>query len=48
MNPGTGGDGQKGWVVLQEKYLKATDDTTRAKKVNLAASSLKNEHDPND
>ncbi|CAN0352706.1 unnamed protein product, partial [Scytosiphon promiscuus] len=45
---GTSGDGRKAWEELQEKYLKVTDETIRAKTAELAATAMKAGEDPDD
>ena len=45
---GTSGDGQKAWEELQEKHIKVTDETIRAKTAELAATTMKSGQDPDD
>ncbi|CAN0373449.1 unnamed protein product, partial [Scytosiphon promiscuus] len=45
---GTSGDGRRAWEELQEKYLKVTDETIRAKTAELAATTMKSGQDPDD
>lgn len=43
---GTSGDGQKAPEDLQEKYIKITDETIRAKTAELAATTMESRQDP--
>ena len=45
---GTSGDGRRAWEELQEKCLKATDETICSKTAELAATTMKSAQDRDD